>query len=273
MLYMLRNRPLMAAFWTTVSLSVKIGPVLILPSMLGLIQYHHGTLTLLRCISLIVGFQIIISLPFVLTSTSVKEYVERSKFTGGGRDVPGEWHYRFMAASHGSTIFWGFIPEVCYQDWPCLALKLRVGLLALNVYYFFIRRWCFPQCFSNLLNTFGKKPEGVVSQKQIRFTFEVLFLGYFLGVVQMPGGHRHFQFWFTSLYHLLLSLIGLPAISTFWVNDYFYPILHGGDRPGMNLQHKVLLGIVTWLITVGPRDNLLVDLLYLIRPIVPLDKM
>lgn len=156
MLYMLRDRPLMASFWTTVSLSVKIGPILILPSMLGLIQYHYGTLTLLKCISLIIGFQIVISLPFVLTDTTVKDYIERSKFTGGGRDVPGEWHYRFMAASHGSTIFWGFIPESCYQDWPCLALKLRVGLLALNVYYFFIRRWCFPQCFSNLLNTFGK---------------------------------------------------------------------------------------------------------------------
>lgn len=107
----------------------------------------------------------------------------------------------------------------------------------------------------------------------MRFTFEVLFLGYFLGVVQMPGGHRHFQFWFTSLYHLLVSLVGLPALSTFWINDYFYPILHGGDRPRMNLQHKVLLGIVAWLITVGPRNDLVVDLLYLIRPILPLNKM
>ena len=96
--------------------------------------------------AIIVGFQILVSLPFVLTDTPVKEYIERSKFTGGGRDVPGEWHYRFMAASHTSTIFWGFIKHECYQDWPCLALKLRLGLVILNIYHFFLRKNCFFVC-------------------------------------------------------------------------------------------------------------------------------
>ena len=77
----------------------------------------------------------------------------------------------------------------------------------------------------------------------------------------MPGGHRHFQFWFTPLYPLLISMLGLPCILTCPLPDYFYPILHGGNRPLMNLQHKVLLGIVGWLITVGPRDDILYDVL------------
>lgn len=187
--------------------------------------------------AIIVAFQVLVSLPFTLTDTGVKDYIVRSKFTGGGRGVKGEYHYEFMAATHSSTIFWGFLSEKCYYTWDCLAIKLRIALVALNIYFFFIRRWCFVKCFRNLLDTFKAKPEGIKTQQQIKFTFEVLLIGYFIGVNTLPGGHRHFQFWFISLVPTLVELVGLPSVSTFWLNDFHYPVLDGNDRWRLDYQH------------------------------------
>ena len=84
--YMLRNKPLIGSFWVTMALGVKAGVILLLPGLLGQIQYNHGTIKLLLSIAIIVGFQVIAALPFVLNDSTVADYIHRSKLTGAGRN-------------------------------------------------------------------------------------------------------------------------------------------------------------------------------------------
>ena len=51
-----KNRPVLAAFLLTLSLSIKAGAMLLVPSFLGWIQYHHGTIILIKSILVIVIF-------------------------------------------------------------------------------------------------------------------------------------------------------------------------------------------------------------------------
>lgn len=98
-----------------------------------------------------------ISLPFVLTGTKVKDYVIQTKFTGAGRVTPSEPFWNFVASYYHHSIFWTFVPQECYESWPCLALKLRIAMLGLNIYHFFIRKWCWRQCFENLFKSSRKE--------------------------------------------------------------------------------------------------------------------
>jgi len=79
--------------------------------------------------------------------------------TGAGRNGIAKaarfWDY--MAAHRSLSIFWTFIEFDCYFHYPCLALKLRISMLIVNIYHFFGRKWCFPRCYENLLKTFDKK--------------------------------------------------------------------------------------------------------------------
>jgi hypothetical protein len=98
-----------------------------------------------------------------------------------------------MAAHIDLSIFWTFIDQDCYFHYPCLAFKLRIAMLLLNVYHFFIRKWCFPRCFENLFKTFDEKATaqlGIRNQDQLRLTAEILLLGYMGGIVTMPGANQ-----------------------------------------------------------------------------------
>ena len=135
-------------------------------------------------------------------------------------------------------------------------------MLFCNIWNFFIRQNSFPRCFSNLLNTFDSqkvKNLGVKTQLDIRFTCEVILIQYMCGIVFMPGGHQQFQYWFIPIVPLLVGMIGVPYILVFWITNYFYPIITnmGGDP---QYQHKFLLALCFWLITIGPRMNLFDDL-------------
>lgn len=50
------NKPIMASFVLTLALSVKAGVILLLPAFLGQLQYNFGTVKLVICLSIIVGF-------------------------------------------------------------------------------------------------------------------------------------------------------------------------------------------------------------------------
>lgn len=54
--YCMNNKPTLASFWLTMGLGVKAGVILLLPGFLGSIQYNHGTIVLLKCLVLIIGF-------------------------------------------------------------------------------------------------------------------------------------------------------------------------------------------------------------------------
>lgn len=78
---------MLAALALTVGLSMKAGVMLLLPSFLGSIQYAFGTKKLVLSLIVILGFQVLVALPFTLFGeTSVSEYLMRSRFAGGGRN-------------------------------------------------------------------------------------------------------------------------------------------------------------------------------------------
>ena len=71
---LVENQSVLAALMMTVGLSIKVGPLLLLPALLGWIQYHNGTKKTLICLIIIVGFQLMIALPFT------NDYVAREWF-------------------------------------------------------------------------------------------------------------------------------------------------------------------------------------------------
>jgi uncharacterized membrane protein len=82
-----QNKPMLAALALTAGLSMKAGVMLMLPAFLGAVQYAFGTYKLIGCLLVIVGFQILVALPFTLFGeTTVSEYLMRSRFAGGGRN-------------------------------------------------------------------------------------------------------------------------------------------------------------------------------------------
>lgn len=107
-----KGSPILGSFWCTMALGVKAGIILILPSLLGSIMYNHGLKMLIICTAVIVSFQVLIALPFVINDTKVKDYLDRSKLSGAGRNgfagAPRFWDY--LASDYTLTIFWGFIP-------------------------------------------------------------------------------------------------------------------------------------------------------------------
>ena len=48
-------------------------------------------------------------------------------------------------------------------------------------------------------------------------------------------------------------MVGLPQILTFWIYADRYPIIMDADP---KYQHFMLLGIIGWLNTVGPKKSL-----------------
>lgn len=140
-----------------------------------------------------IGFQVLVALPFICKKTTVYDYVTRAKFTGKGRVTPGEPFWDYVAAIYGHTIFWNWVSKECYEEYECLAVKLRISMLSLNVYHFFIRKWCWKQCLINLRDWFDPKYQYVhkpLKQKDINLTLEILVLGYVTGVVLMPGANQ-----------------------------------------------------------------------------------
>jgi len=61
-----KDLPLAAAFMFTFSLGIKAGAILYMPAFLGAVQYRYGIFKLVICIAIILAWQVIIALPFVL---------------------------------------------------------------------------------------------------------------------------------------------------------------------------------------------------------------
>ena len=76
------------------------------------------------------------------------DYIQRSKLTGAGRDgIAGAalfWNY--LAAHRDLSIFWTFIPYDTYFCQHCFADKLKIGMVLVNIYHFFIRKMCLVPC-------------------------------------------------------------------------------------------------------------------------------
>ena len=176
----------------------------------------------------------------------------RARFAGGGRNGIGQAsaEYDNVGAHQSLSIFWTFLDEeTYYSKWWNDGLK--ASILFLNVYHFFIRKWCLPRCLENLVRTFNMGP-CQIKDGDIQVMIELLVIGMLTGCALCPGGHYQFHFWFIYLVPLAIEMVGLPTIATFWIYQALYPV----DLAKRWLHHYCLLGLIFWLLIVGPCKSL-----------------
>lgn len=87
-------------------------------------------------------------------------------------------------------MYWRFITyDSYYHEYFCRTLQLLI--LGQNVWYFFIRRWCWPECVTNLVKTFsGTQPK--MTHKKRMLALELIVVMYLTSAHLIPGGHRQF---------------------------------------------------------------------------------
>jgi hypothetical protein len=119
--------------------------------------------------------------------STVQDYIIRSKLTGAGRNgIQGSaefWDY--LAAHKGLSIFWTFLSDEVYFDKSAFSDKVKIGILAVNVWFFFVRKNCLWQCLDNLMQT----GNGLTDK---RLLIEMLVIQYMSGIILMPGAHGQF---------------------------------------------------------------------------------
>ena len=122
---------------------------------------NYGTRTLLTCIAIIVAFQVLIALPFVLNDSTVEDYLVRSKLTGAGRNgiAHSEEFWDYLAARKTLTIFWDFVPGDFYYARDGLAKYCKIGIVSMNVWHFFIKQGALMPCINNLIDFLKCKPD------------------------------------------------------------------------------------------------------------------
>ena len=156
--FLVTNKPVLGSLFLALSLSIKSGALLAVPAFLGIIHLHNGPVKLIVSIVIVVGIQVLVAAPFVSdraakalgfieARTPVNEYV--SRFFGQRQGSEGTE----LGAVWDMSIFWRFLGEDFYHS-PYFPILTKGGQLAVNVYYFFIRRNSLPQCLYNLVSGF-----------------------------------------------------------------------------------------------------------------------
>ena len=90
-----------------------------------------------------------VAVPFLIPfggETSVEDYLIKSKLTGAGRNgfAGAAPHWDYLASHIELTVFWSWIDRDCYFKKECFADRVKLGILVVNVYHFFVRKWCTP---------------------------------------------------------------------------------------------------------------------------------
>lgn len=127
------------------------------------------------------------------------------------------------------------------------------AILAVNVYYFFIKRHCLWICLKNIFkfSTDAKFPTAV-NQRRI---FEIVSICMISSVVLMPGGHQQFQFWYIFLLPITIMSIDLPAMFVFKIFNDIFPVWFAKRR---GPHHFFTIGLMVYMLVIGPRMDLLV---------------
>ena len=114
-----------------------------------------------------------------------------------------------------------------YQKW--FVEYLKNSMLLVNIYYFFIRQWCLPQCLTNLVQTFtnpkfslNRSPPSLTWRNQKK-VIELMVICYISGAQFVPGGHQQFQMWYWDLLPMAIEMLGLPQWITFKVFHDIFP--------------------------------------------------
>ena len=87
-----------------------------------------------------------VALPFIMGDSKIIDYIHRSKLTGAGRNgVAGAAEYwDYLAAHQDLSILWTFIPKDVYFAKHLFSDRVKAGMLIINVWHFFFRKWCLP---------------------------------------------------------------------------------------------------------------------------------
>ena len=132
-----KGKTTIGAMAFTLGLSIKAGALLVVPTLLGSIMYVAGFNALIKAIILILSVQYILAYPFMNTISGWDSYWLDSRLLGHGHGNTS------VGASYHHTVYWNFLSEELYHDVEHIK-KLKIAILGLNVYYFFIRQNCVP---------------------------------------------------------------------------------------------------------------------------------
>lgn len=174
--------------------------------------------------------------------TNFWRYMRYSKFTPDKK--------RMHGSSLDNTIFWNRIPfHIYYKKWFIEMLKKIMMLI--NVWFFFIRMNCMPQCVLNLLDFMNPKWNPLNSQplslKNQRLGVELMLICYISALQFVPGGHFQFMMWYEELIPLFVEMIGLPPVLTF----KFYHDVFPCDLSQPTIHHAFGLMMSAWLLIFG----------------------
>lgn len=135
---------MLSTIFLSLSLSIKTGAILMIPSFLGTLHLQKGTLNLIISVFVLIFVQLVLASPFLFdpvakafgwklgANTSFIEYLYFTKII----TKPG---VSGMAAHYDLSYFWKFISKDIYQSSE-FCIFLKSGMLFINIYYFFIRR-------------------------------------------------------------------------------------------------------------------------------------
>jgi len=147
--FLVVKRPLLASAMFSFGLAIKAGALLILPAFLGAVQYRFGLATLLQV--LVVAFAVQYGLGFIFLMRDTDAYILDSRLFGHG---PGKQD--LVGAKFENSIYWTFLSREQYYSQE-FNNQLKIGMVALNVFYFFIRQNCLTQCILNVFAPFVPK--------------------------------------------------------------------------------------------------------------------
>lgn len=252
-----RNRPIWAALFLTLSLSVKAGAVLLVPSFFGWIHYHYGTQNLAAALLVVVLFQAALMLPLCFDpfarmigfqggGTHWMDYLKYSKLLGGDKDRPYGSDYQW-------SIYWSWqmVSEKTYYN-DAFFYFLKISMLMVNVYYFFIKMQTLPKCLDNLFSSFDSKFSLMrrvkLTWRHQRVLLTLMMVCYLAGAQFVPGGHQQFQMWYWDLLPMMIEMVGLPSVLTFKLFHDIYPC----DIRAPAVHHYFSICLSMWLLFYGP---------------------
>lgn len=137
--FAITNCPIKASIFLALAMSIKLTAVLIIPAFLGITMANHGVPTLFKSIGIILAFQVIVALPFLLGETSLKDYFLRCI----------KYHDKMFPLTStftGSIFFKYFSYDFYYRKNWGMFQCVRILSLSLTVYHFFIRKRMLKPC-------------------------------------------------------------------------------------------------------------------------------
>lgn len=151
-----KHRPLVSVTSMALALSIKAGAILMLPSILGWIQYFYGTIYLLASVAWFVFIQYILAAPFCSPTVS-----SLMGFSSAGTGWSNYFKFFLGGRTHGAnafdlSYFWNeyTISQQLYESVAFVNI-MKFMMIFVNVFFFFIKFNGLPKCLANLFGTFS----------------------------------------------------------------------------------------------------------------------